>query len=1014
MVDEANEDYIYYGTPIEREEELSAGHKRKMTLDAGQMRRLPPWKQEVTDEEGRRRFHGAFTGGFSAGFYNTVGSKEGWAPRTFTSSRKNRSEAKGQTVYSFLDDDEKAEFEARELSSSSQFDTFGFTAAEVARKQAEKELQTRPSAIPGPVPDEIIAPVAESIGVKLLVKMGWRHGRSIGASDNASISESRREARKAFLAFAQNNELSLSPNIVLESQPPMEGEVIRDEKTNELERDVDAAVQVPRSTPVFVIHPKNDLYGLGYDPFKNAPEFRERYMHMSQGKETGLKKIGRLHGSLFRPNAGKTATGFGIGALEDIEEEDEDIYSSGGGILVAPEEEVEEPSHRLERRKERTVKTKSHDGVLPGFKLASVSTCRKEWFIPSTIPPSFVPRHKFSVPLEVERKFFQLPPPEAAPPHDSELCMMIEGLATFVARSGKIFEDISREKNTNNPLFCFLFGGPGHDYYRRKLWEEQKKLAEQGKVPIEKSSERMGQKLNSEDRGRVLGERPLEKSSDSARKCVPSDDVDRLQSILFDTFTKPASLLDGAAAVQPFQSDPAKQARFEQFLKDKYQGGLRSCYVGDDSRTEIERAQERLDFEAAVEITEKGSQSQKNSASVNENLDLVSTVGTRFTSGGIETMDSMHQQQRGHENGGKTETKQFPQREEHQWRPSLLLCKRFNLLDPYVGKPPPLPKARSKMDSLILISNPVRDLPETSSIIKGRYNLTEKSVSQSQLEAFNPNEVDEDKEEVVEANDAVVKKPVDLYKAIFSDESDNEEEENTEKQLDSHEKSAQGANATLNRLIAGDFLESLGKELGLKVPKDLDGTEKGKDVPLVSKESKKIGGETAAGNGISMLAKSSSQKAFEWNPNPKSRMYGSVSSSIKNEEKEADAYEIGETQAAKGSGFKEENTIWHESGKSDYLGKSSTHDAVNNSSSDYDRGKENIMERKRKREPTRERRKSHSKRHHKREHRSRDDYTRKKRDKDKESCDHKKHKNRKRRRRDSSLASSSSEPSHES
>lgn len=34
-------------------------------------------EQYVTDEQGRRRFHGAFTGGFSAGYYNTVGSKEG-------------------------------------------------------------------------------------------------------------------------------------------------------------------------------------------------------------------------------------------------------------------------------------------------------------------------------------------------------------------------------------------------------------------------------------------------------------------------------------------------------------------------------------------------------------------------------------------------------------------------------------------------------------------------------------------------------------------------------------------------------------------------------------------------------------------------------------------------------------------------------------------------------------------------------------------------------------------------
>ena len=31
----------------------------------------------VTDEKGRRRFHGAFTGGFSAGYFNSVGSKEG-------------------------------------------------------------------------------------------------------------------------------------------------------------------------------------------------------------------------------------------------------------------------------------------------------------------------------------------------------------------------------------------------------------------------------------------------------------------------------------------------------------------------------------------------------------------------------------------------------------------------------------------------------------------------------------------------------------------------------------------------------------------------------------------------------------------------------------------------------------------------------------------------------------------------------------------------------------------------
>ena len=33
--------------------------------------------QTAHDAQGRRRFHGAFTGGFSAGYFNTVGSEQG-------------------------------------------------------------------------------------------------------------------------------------------------------------------------------------------------------------------------------------------------------------------------------------------------------------------------------------------------------------------------------------------------------------------------------------------------------------------------------------------------------------------------------------------------------------------------------------------------------------------------------------------------------------------------------------------------------------------------------------------------------------------------------------------------------------------------------------------------------------------------------------------------------------------------------------------------------------------------
>jgi len=44
----------------------------------------------VAKSRGERTFYGAFTGGFSAGHWGTVGSKEGWEPAAFVSSRSKR------------------------------------------------------------------------------------------------------------------------------------------------------------------------------------------------------------------------------------------------------------------------------------------------------------------------------------------------------------------------------------------------------------------------------------------------------------------------------------------------------------------------------------------------------------------------------------------------------------------------------------------------------------------------------------------------------------------------------------------------------------------------------------------------------------------------------------------------------------------------------------------------------------------------------------------------------------
>lgn len=88
---------------------------------------------------------------------------------------------------------------------------------------------------------------------------------------------------------------------------------------------------------------------------------------------------------------------------------------------------------------------------------------------------------------------------------------------------------------------------------------------------------------------------------------------------------------------KPFIDDPAKQDRFEQFLKQKYEGGLRTAGFGRASNmSEAARARERLDFEAAAEVIEKGKSGKDSTISMQNVTAYLATGGLRFTSGGSQ------------------------------------------------------------------------------------------------------------------------------------------------------------------------------------------------------------------------------------------------------------------------------------------------------------------------------------------------------------------------------------------
>ncbi|PYI25577.1 DUF1604-domain-containing protein [Aspergillus indologenus CBS 114.80] len=271
--------YALYGTPLPP---LDASVR-----DDGSY--APIWKQEVTDDRGRKRLHGAFTGGFSAGsslfrYFNTVGSKEGWTPATFVSSRQNRAkDNRKQQIEDFMDEEDIREAEeAKTVSTNNDFAGFGTTDAEMARRGGLMDL---------------LKTTGETMGVKLLKKMGWREGQGVGpkvrrrANLGDGTTQGGEDANKTYF-FAPEN-------------PPM----------------------------VAFIH-KTDHKGLGFQGEARL-DARALTRGDSDGEEDDSFFGKRLiaPGKPKQPKAKETRRGgFGVGVLNDTGSDDEDPYSIGPQI----------------------------------------------------------------------------------------------------------------------------------------------------------------------------------------------------------------------------------------------------------------------------------------------------------------------------------------------------------------------------------------------------------------------------------------------------------------------------------------------------------------------------------------------------------------------------------------------------------------------------------------------------------------------------------------------------------
>jgi len=449
--DEDDVDYVFLGTPLEHEKESDARSGRRKRADPAVTRHKAVWDQVATDEEGRRRFHGAFTGGFSAGYFNTVGTPQGFTPQTFVSSKGKRAavddRTREQQVEDFLDEDELEERKRRRLDSTRDYDTFGGRAAEEAQELAQFELRKKggASAIPGGplLMDAMIKPVSDSIGIRMLLALGWRRGKGVGRRSRVD-----RPATQAEVARATDDPGALAKHL-----------------------------ESVANTPIYVKQPKDNTFGLGYDPYRRAAEFSER-----------RKKKG-VEGSRGDSRMGLGGIGFGV-FDEDDELRVDDVYGDSKGDynfeIVEEEEEKQEewsqgPSasgfgkgHRLSSEETGGVEGFEHGGRLENRK-------DFKWFRPPVVPGDFKGLHVIKGSKKGEGGTGKTPPPKAEPPKDPGVMKTIHSLAAYVARNGPQFEALAKERNAFNSKFNFLQGGVGCAYYKWKLHEEKEKAAKVAK-----------------------------------------------------------------------------------------------------------------------------------------------------------------------------------------------------------------------------------------------------------------------------------------------------------------------------------------------------------------------------------------------------------------------------------------------------------------------------------------------------------------------------------------------------
>ncbi|PSS31123.1 hypothetical protein PHLCEN_2v2347 [Hermanssonia centrifuga] len=527
-----------------------------------------------------------------------------------------------------MDEEDLAELrENRNLIDENEEMDLGGTEAEL-RRRAAAGTDTEDDSIANALAASLAPPPQDSVGARILRKMGWRIGQGIGPR----------------ITYEQRR----TQDSASESLRPSQTDEVNDEEAQK-------HMYPRRDTPLLIVPRKDNSHGLGYVP------------GMSLNNSLGASGSGETKGP-------RLAAGFGLGALNDADEDDLDIYDGtlrSKGVRRVAYDAADDDDHKrmgssLQPRytgsNSRAPSTPStsqifRDGrpVLKGFALSNRPVVEDRWFPLPDIPKGWKPNPK------------------------------------------RVWElDKNKENQTSLKGKERAEPPKTHAEWKKSLLSADERGSMLGETPLPATPRSVFDYMSQKDRERLdnirntlPGPRP---SSASAAETMPPPPPPRIAGEIHIPQLHPSVAKAALSGFQPFTADPAKQARYTAFLH----------FISSDSTSLTDLGikpnpgQSTEDFNKELEDYARSATvfkplsaamaSRFKSAVVIENgPKIFEGLHTPSASSTLDEAEEKHEEKQD-EDPRMTAIKLGMYgrltREVTSWQPARLLCKRFGVKDP--------------------------------------------------------------------------------------------------------------------------------------------------------------------------------------------------------------------------------------------------------------------------------------------------------------------------------------------